>query len=119
MKQIQIAMAMKQSPKQKHPKKKWSGKVTETSHALDLEDKVFTQSDPEAIAASLKRSAKRSHRRKGSPYQSAMSMINFYINRAGTNLSEKQKQVLEKSKDYLRIAFNKEGKKDRKVEAKH
>jgi hypothetical protein len=88
--------------------KKWSGKVTQTSNALDLENRVFTQTDPAQIAASLKRSANKSHRRKGTPYQSAMSMLNFYINRAGKNLPGKQKDILEQAKNELRKVFGKE-----------
>jgi hypothetical protein len=79
--------------------------VTEHSNALDLEKDVFTKKDPKAIAKSLKRSAEHSHRRKSSPYQSAMSMLTFYINRAGKDLDPKQKHVLEASKDELRALF--------------
>ena len=85
--------------------KKWSQDVTEHSDALDLEKDVFTRDDPRAIALSLKRSAEHSHRRKGSPFQSAMSMLTFYINRAGKDLPAKQKKVLEKAKEELRAAF--------------
>ena len=85
--------------------KKWSGEVTKDSNALDLEDEVFTWKDPCRIAISLKRSAEGSTRRKTSPYASAMSMLNFYINRAGKNLDTGQKQVLEQAKDELRKAF--------------
>ena len=84
---------------------KWSADVTEHSDALDLEEKIFESHDPKHIAQSLKRSAERSKRRKGTPLQSAMSMLNFYINRAGKNLPAKQKDVLEKAKDELRAAF--------------
>ena len=87
--------------------KKWSQDVTEHSNALDLDRDVFTWRDPKRIAASLKRSAEHSHRRKGTPYQSAMSMLTFYINRAGHGLEAKQKAVLEKAKDELRAAFGK------------
>jgi len=85
--------------------KKWSQDVTEHSNALDLERDVFTRDDPKSIALSLKRSAEHSHRRKGSPFQSAMSMLTFYINRAGKDLPTKQKKVLEKAKEELRAAF--------------
>ena len=85
--------------------RKWSQGVTEHSDALDLEKDVFTRDDPKSIALSLKRSAEHSHRRKGSPFQSAMSMLTFYINRAGKDLPEKQKKVLEKAKEELRAAF--------------
>jgi hypothetical protein len=83
----------------------WSARVTARSNALDLERSVFTRGDPRAIAASLKRSAERSRRRKGTPYQSAMSMLTFYINRAGKGLGAKQKRVLERAKRELRKAF--------------
>jgi translation initiation factor 2 alpha subunit (eIF-2alpha) len=85
--------------------KKWSQDVTEHSNALDLERDVFTRDDPRSIALSLKRSAEHSKRRKGSPFQSAMSMLTFYINRAGKDLPAKQKKVLEKAKEELRAAF--------------
>lgn len=85
---------------------KWSQDVTEHSDALDLERDVFTLDDPKAIAASLKRSAERSKRRKGTPFQSAMSMLTFYINRAGKGLDDKQRKVLEDAKDELRKAFD-------------
>lgn len=87
------------------PTKKWSGRVTKESNALDLERSVFTKSDPKAIARSLKRSAEHSKRRKSSPYHSAMSMLTFYINRAGKNLSKKQLHTLERAKDELRAEF--------------
>ena len=92
-------------------KKKWSKRVMETSDALDLEKGVFAGSDPEKIARSLKRSATHSHRRKGTPYQSAMSMLNFYINRGGKNIPESKKQVLEKAKDELRKVFHRDDEK--------
>jgi len=84
---------------------KWSGEVTEHSDALDLEEHIFESDDPHEIAMSLKRSAERSHRRKAGPYQSAMSMLTFYINRAGKNLTKKRLDVLERAKDELREAF--------------
>lgn len=86
---------------------KWSQSVTSNSDALDLEEGVFTWNNPRRIAASLKKSAEKSRRRKGTPYQSAMSMLNFYINRAGHNLPSKQKQTLDSAKDELRKIFNK------------
>lgn len=90
-----------------NPKKYWSGEVTKHSIALDLEEGVFTWDDPKKIALSLKRSAKLSIRRKAStPYQSAMSMLNFYINRAGKNLPLSRKKILEQAKLELRKAFN-------------
>jgi hypothetical protein len=85
--------------------KRWSHEVTEHSNALDLERDVFSLDDPRKIAASLKHSAETSKRRKSDPYRSAMSMLTFYINRAGKNLSQKQKRVLERAKDELREAF--------------
>lgn len=87
----------------KMPKKKWSGTVTHESNALDLEKGVFSQADPKKIARSLLRSAERSHRRKAKTAEgSAMSMLTFYINRAGKNLPAKRKAVLERAKDELR-----------------
>src|SRR5260370_22581960 len=87
---------------------RWSQLVTETSNALDLDSGVFTWSDPKRIAASLKHSAEASHRRQGSPLQSAMSMLNFYINRAGENLPAKQKRILKQAKVELRELFAKQ-----------
>ena len=85
--------------------RKWSAKVTETSDAMDLEPGVFKSDEPEHVAASVKRSAERSHRRKSPPFRSAMSMINFYINRAGKNLSAHRRGVLEAAKRRLRRLF--------------
>jgi len=85
--------------------KRWSARVTKHSNALDLKPDVFKSKDPHKIALSLKRSAEHSKRRKAKPYQSAMSMLNFYINRAGKNLPQKQKRVLEHAKDELRDVF--------------
>lgn len=85
--------------------KKWSQYVTGHSQALDLEDGVFTLDDPAKIAASLKRSAECSTQRKSSPFRSAMSMLTFYINRAGNNLDPDQRATLEKAKDELRAQF--------------
>ncbi len=84
---------------------RWSGEVTAHSNALDLEEGVFTWDDPARIATSLRKSAERSNRRKSSPYRSAMSMLTFYINRAGKDLSAHQKDVLERAKDELRKQF--------------
>ena len=91
-------------------KKKWSSRVTKHSNALDLESEVFKKKDPKKIAQSLKRSAEHSKRKKSGPYQSAMSMLNFYINRAGKNLTNKEKQPLEKAKGELRKLFHKKEK---------
>jgi hypothetical protein len=85
--------------------KKWSAKVTETSDAMTLQKSVFTKS-PHAIAISLKRSAEKSRRRKSSPFRSAMSMLNFYINRAGKNLTTAQRKKLDAAKDELRKVFH-------------
>jgi hypothetical protein len=87
--------------------RKWSGNVTEHSDALDLQDQVFKGS-PAQIAASLKRSAEHSRRRKSSPFRSAMSMLTFYINRAGKNLSAARRKKLETAKEKLREAFGQE-----------
>lgn len=87
---------------EKESSKNWSAKVTRESHALALEEGVFTWNDPKAIAMSLRHSADTSHQRKGTPYQSAMSMLSFYINRAGKNLDEDRKQILEQAKIELR-----------------
>jgi hypothetical protein len=87
--------------------KKWSARVTTESDALDLEGGVFTSRDPKRIAASLKRSADRSKRRKSEPYRSAMSMLVFYINRGGRNLPASRKRVLERAKDELRRLYGK------------
>ena len=91
--------------KVKKSKKYWSGEVTRTSNALDLEQGVFTWGDPKKIAKSLKRSAEKSNRRKGTAFQSAMSMLNFYINRAGKNLSSNQREIFEQAKIELKILF--------------
>ena len=84
---------------------KWSQRVTERSNALDLEPGVFTFDDPRRIAESLKQSAERSRRRKTDPFRSAMSMLNFYINRAGRKLPQEQRQRLEQAKEELRVVF--------------
>jgi len=86
--------------------RRWSQRVTRESNALDLERRVFTKS-PKAIARSLKRSAERSARRKSSPYRSAMSMLTFYINRAGRQLSQTQRARLNAAKQELRALFGK------------
>ena len=91
----------------KRRQKNWSGYITKHSFALDLEAGVFTWKDPKRIARSLKRSALVSERRKGTFFQSAMSMLNFYINRAGKNLKPARKQVLEQAKIELRNLFKK------------
>jgi len=104
----------KAAPKKKSAKKgapkKWSKKVTQTSNAMDLEKDVFKQKNPKAVAKSVKRSAEKSKRKKAGPFQSAMSMINFYENRAGKNLEAGQKKVLDNSKDELRKLYGREEK---------
>ena len=85
--------------------KRWSQNVTEHSHALDLKKGVFTLEDPKEIAAPLKRAAEASKRRKADPFRSAMSMLAFYINRAGKSLGDEDRARLEKAKDELRKAF--------------
>jgi len=82
--------------------------VTSESNALDLDRSVFTWKDPRRIARSLKHSAEHSHRRKSEPYRSAMSMLTFYINRAGDNLSQTQRRVLERAKRELRREFGRD-----------
>lgn len=94
-------------PGDKRQKRTWSGYVTRHSGALDLEEGVFTWPDPKRIALSLKESADGSDRRKGTPFRSAMSMLVFYINRAGRNLSEERLEILEKAKRELRILYGK------------
>jgi len=85
--------------------RKWSARVTRESDALDLDRGVFKLSSPKRIAASLKRSAERSKRRKADAYRSALSMLTFYINRAGRNLPAARKRTLNKAKDELRMQF--------------
>jgi hemerythrin-like domain-containing protein len=87
--------------------RRWSQHVTETSNALDLEQGVFSKRNPRAVARSLKRSAEQSHRRKSNPYRSAMSMLTFYINRAGKHLSKADRTKLERAKDELRDLYGK------------
>ncbi|TMD94425.1 MAG: DUF3175 domain-containing protein [Chloroflexi bacterium] len=87
--------------------KRWSSEVTEHSNALDLESSVFTKDSARGIAESLKRSAEHSKRRKSDPYRSAMSMLTFYINRAGKNLPKSRRERLEAAKDELRSLYGK------------
>lgn len=94
--------------KAKRSGRRWSKHVTETSDAMDLKGGVFKLRSPKEIAASLKRSAERSHRRKSNPYRSALSMLTFYINRAGTNLQASRKKVLNQAKDELKHQFHKD-----------
>jgi hypothetical protein len=95
----------KSGTKKRQSNPRWSAEVTKHSNALDLEEGVFTKSDPREIALSLKRSAEESTRRKGTPFQSAMSMLTFEINRAGKGMSEERRATLEEAKDELRKAF--------------
>lgn len=107
--------AKKTAAKKSHARRKtarggrrWSKRVAETSDALDLKGGVFTLRDPKKIAASLKRSAERSKRRKANPYRSALSMLTFYINRAGKNLPASRRRVLDRAKDELKVQFHRD-----------
>jgi len=101
----------RKTPKKRHHSRKtahrWSGRVTRQSNALDLDGGVFTWKDPKRIARSLKKSAEHSHRRKADPYRSALSMLVFYINRAGKNLPQSRKKILERAKTELKKLFGK------------
>lgn len=88
--------------------KRWSARVTKTSNALDLDRWVFTWKDPKRIARSLRRSAQQSKRRKADPYRSALSMLTFYINRAGKNLPATRRKILKQAKNELRRQFGKD-----------
>jgi hypothetical protein len=99
---------VKRGTKERAPRKpprRWSKQVMETSNALDLEPGLFRKADPTAIARSLKRSAERSRRRKAEPFRSALSMLTFYVNRAGRKLSAERRRLLMRAKDELRRAF--------------
>jgi len=85
--------------------RKWSQHVTETSDALDIERGTFALEDPKKIARELYKDAEKSHRRKSGPYRSAMSMLTFYINRAGKNLSPHRRKILEDAKTVLREKY--------------
>lgn len=95
-------MAATSTRKPRTAARRWSRRVTETSNALDLDTGVFSRDDPASIARSLKRSAERSRRRKADPFRSAMSMLVFYINRAGKKLPKQRRARLEAAKDELR-----------------
>ena len=95
--------------------RRWSARVTRESNALDLDRGLFTWDDPKRIARSLKRSAERSRRRKADPYRSAMSMLTFYVNRAGKNLPASRKRILQNAKDELRKLYGKKPKVKRKA----
>jgi hypothetical protein len=103
----------KAAARKAQPAKRWSASVSQTSDALDLKSKVFKSKSPSNVAKSLKTSSDRSRRRKGTPLQSAMSMLNFYINRAGKKLPAKDKKVLNEAKDELRKLYGKPAKKKR------
>jgi hypothetical protein len=98
----------RKSSSRKSLTRRWSARVTKTSDAMTLDEGVFKKSDPKAIARSVKRSAEHSHRRKSPPFRSAMSMLTFYINRGGKNLSARKKHVLMQAKDELRALYHKE-----------
>lgn len=100
-----MAKRKRKSAKHATQSKRWSQRVTETSDALTLEEGVFKKPTPRAVALSLKRSADASHRRKSAPFRSAMSMLVFFINRAGKGLSEAERQKLEQAKDELRVLY--------------
>lgn len=98
--------AVRKSPQPKVKRtNRWSAQVTRTSDALDLPAGIFTQRSASAIARQLKRAAESSHRRKSTPFQSAMSMLNFQINRGGKGLPARQKHLLNQAKQKLRVAF--------------
>ncbi len=99
-------MRKKKSVTKRASPRRWSKQVTERSDALTLEKRVFSNADPAAIARSLKRSADRSKRRKADPFRSAMSMLNFYINRAGSKLPAGKRKTLERAKVKLREAYH-------------
>jgi hypothetical protein len=101
----QPASASRKPPASRKTSRRWSADVTRRSKALDLEPGVFTSKDPKQIAASLRRSAEASPRKKTDSFRSALSMLNFYINRAGANLSEMRRRILTRAKDELRKQF--------------
>jgi hypothetical protein len=100
-----VSASRKQQTASRKASRRWSAEVTRRSNALDLEQGVFTGKDPKRIAASLKRSAEASDRRKSDPFRSALSMLSFYINRAGANLSDMRRRILTRAKDELRRQF--------------
>ena len=105
---FELAMtAARKRTTQKKPDRYWSGRVTRESNARDLREGVFKLEDPRAIAQSLKRSAEQSQRRKAEPYRSALSMLTFYMNRAGKNLPQSRKRILQQAKKELRALFGK------------
>jgi uncharacterized protein DUF3175 len=104
MKKASPRARRKRATSRKAPRR-WSAEVTRRSNALDLQPGVFTLKDPKQIAASLKQSAEMSRRKKANSYRSALSMLSFYINRAGTNLSETRRRILMRAKGELRKQF--------------
>lgn len=108
----------KSSSKSTRKSRRWSQRVTETSDAMTLEEGVFKKPNPRAIALSVKRSAERSHRRKAAPYRSAMSMLTFYVNRAGKGLPASEKNKLDKAKDELRALYGKAKETSKKKKSK-
>jgi hypothetical protein len=98
----------RRKPTRRSSGRRWSARVTRESDALDLQGGVFKLRDPKRIAASLKRSAERSHRRKANPYRSALSMLTFYINRAGKNLPAGRRKTLQRAKVELRKQFGRD-----------
>src|SRR6185503_16983711 len=105
---MEHTLLSRRPPMPKRKVNRWSLRVTETSNALDLDPGVFSRTDPRSIARSLKRSAERSRRRKSDPFRSAMSMLTFYINRAGKNLSKARRARLEDAKRELRLLYHRE-----------
>jgi hypothetical protein len=101
-------VSMPQRKTARKPTRRWSARVTRTSDALDLKRGVFTWKDPKRIAGSLKRSAMRSRRRKADPYRSALSMLTFYLNRAGKNLPVDRRKTLQQAKTELRKQFGRD-----------
>jgi hypothetical protein len=101
----QAASTPRRQAASRQSSRRWSADVTRRSNALDLEQGVFTRNDPKQIAASLKRSAEASRRKKTDSFRSALSMLTFYINRAGSNLSEMRRRILTRAKDELRKQF--------------
>ena len=100
--------ARRKTATKRRSSKRWSQRVTRNSDALDLKHGVFSQRDPKRIAASLKRSAERSTRRKAGAYRSAISMLTFYINRAGRTLPKAQRERLNRAKVELKRQFGRE-----------
>jgi hypothetical protein len=107
-KKTELRKSRGRAPSRRNKTRYWSGRVTRESDALDLDKGVFSLNDPKHIAASLKRSAERSRRRKSAPYRSALSMLVFYINRAGKKLPASRRRTLERAKTELKRQFGRE-----------